>query len=73
MALSRGEFASANGPYVNAKGDEVKAAKYLEIVKVLKEANADGEVYVEGLDSHEKYRILESSLTFFANNEWKPS
>jgi hypothetical protein len=73
MALSKGEFASADGPYVRHDDTEVKEVKYLEIVKVLKEADLNGDVYVEGLDSHARFRIQESSLTFFANSEWKPS
>lgn len=73
MSLKKGDWASANGPYVRANGDEVKVLKYLETVKVLAEANADGEVYVVGQDSHEKTWILESSLTYVPNeNEWKP-
>ena len=73
MALNKGDFASANGPYIRANGDEVKVLKYLEVVKVLVPDKGNGEVYVEGLDSHEKTWILESSLTFFDNNEWKPN
>lgn len=63
MALKRLDLASADGPYIRADGSEVKGVKYLEIVQVIKPANADGEVYVVGLDSHEEFWILESSLT----------
>ena len=62
MSLQRGEYASADGPYLRANGDEVGLA-YLEVVLVLKAANASGEVYVQGLDSKVKTWILESSLT----------
>lgn len=62
MSLARGEYASADGPYVRADGSEVPLW-YLETVLVLKPANADGEVYVVGLDSHNRTWILESSLT----------
>lgn len=63
MSLNRLDLASADGPYVRADGTEVKQVKYLEIVQVLKSANADGEVYCLGLDSQEEFFILESSLT----------
>ena len=63
MSLQYGDYASADGPYVRADGTEVKDAKYLEIVAVLKPANKVGEVLVEGFDSKKQYLILESSLT----------
>lgn len=62
MALTRGQYASADGPYVRADGTEVPLW-YLETVIVLKPANENGEVYVTGLDSHNSVWILESSLT----------
>lgn len=62
MSLTRGEYASADGPYVRADGSEVDLW-YLETVIVLAPANSDGEVYVTGLDSHNSVWILESSLT----------
>lgn len=62
MSLQRGQYASADGPYVRADGSEVPLW-YLETVIVLKPANAAGEVYVTGLDSHNSVWILESSLT----------
>lgn len=62
MSLVRGNYASADGPYLRADGSEVPLW-YLETVIVLKPANADGEVYVTGLDSHRSVWILESSLT----------
>lgn len=63
MSLAKYDLASADGAYIRADGTEVKGPKYLEIVMVLKEANADGEVYVVGFDSKEEFFILESSLT----------
>lgn len=62
MSLKRGDLASADGPYIRADGTEVDL-DYLEVVMCLKPANADGEVYVVGLDSKVKTWILESSLT----------
>lgn len=62
MSLERGDYAAADGPYLRANGTEVGLA-YLEVVLVLKAANALGEVFVEGLDSRVKTWILESSLT----------
>jgi hypothetical protein len=62
MSLQFGDLASADGPYLRADGSLVDL-DYLEIVYVLKPANADGEVYVVGWDSHEMTYILESSLT----------
>ena len=63
MSLSKGTWASADGPYIRANGAEVKVLKYKEIVEILVEQQADGEVYVEGLDSKERTWILASSLT----------
>lgn len=62
MSLQRGDYASADGPYLRANGNEVGLA-YKEVVIVLKAANALGEVFVQGLDSRVKTWILESSLT----------
>lgn len=62
MPLKRGDYAAADGPYLRANGQEVGLA-YLEVVIVLKPANALGEVFVQGLDSRVKTWILESSLT----------
>jgi hypothetical protein len=64
MSLRKGDLASATGPYITGKdGTPVRVIKYLEVVKVLKERNNDGDVYVEGLDSHAKFWVKESSLT----------
>lgn len=63
MSLAKYDLASADGAYIRADGSEVKDAKYLEIVMVLKTANDVGEVYVIGFDSKAEYFILESSLT----------
>lgn len=71
MSLLKGQLASADGPYLRADGSEVSLA-YLEIVEVLFEANTDGEVYVQGLDSKNKVWILESSLTPVTNQIWRP-
>ena len=71
MSLIKGQLASADGPYVRADGTEVSLA-YLEIVEILLEANADGEVYVQGLDSKKKTWILESSLTLIQDQVWRP-
>jgi hypothetical protein len=71
MSLLKGQLASADGPYVRADGSESNLA-YLEIVEILIEANADGEVYVQGLDSKKKTWILESSLTFITGQVWRP-
>jgi hypothetical protein len=54
-------------------GTEVKVIKYLETVKVIAPANKDGDVFVEGLDSHARFWVRESSLTLIPGNvEWKP-
>lgn len=75
MSLRKGQFASANGPYImGPDGVEVKLVKYLEIVKVIKEINKDGDVYVEGLDSQARFWVRESALTAITPeqvNEWK--
>lgn len=71
MSLRKGQLAAADGPYLRADGTEVALA-YLEIVEVLLEANEDGEVYVQGLDSKNKTWILESSLTFITGQTWRP-
>jgi hypothetical protein len=64
MSLKKGDLASADGPYImGPDGKEVKLIKYLELVKVLKEINKDGDVFVEGLDSHAKFWVKESALT----------
>lgn len=73
MALKKGQLASAVGPYVRADGTETKGLVYMELVKVLIPRKDNGEVYVEGLDSHEKVWILESSLVPFPNKEWTPN
>ena len=73
MSLKRNDLASADGPYImGPDGVEVKPIKYLELVKVLKEANSDGDVYVEGLDSHARFWVRESSLTLVPDQdaEW---
>ena len=67
MKIKKGELAAAVGPYIRANGKQVDLA-YLETVQVIVEANKDGEVYVVGLDSHNKTWILESSLA-----AWKPA
>lgn len=72
MALSKGQLVSAVGPYVRADGSEVKELKYMELVKVLVPRKPNGEVYVEGVDSHAKVWVLESSLVPFPNKEWTP-
>lgn len=71
MSLIKGQLAAADGPYLRADGSEVALA-YLEIVEILQEANEDGEVYVQGLDSKNKTYILESSLTLIQNQVWRP-
>jgi hypothetical protein len=76
MGLSKGQLASANGPYImGPDGVEVKLVKYLEVVKILAEVNKNGDVYVVGLDSHAKFWVKESSLTAIVpeQTEWKPS
>jgi hypothetical protein len=70
MSLLKGQLASADGAYIKADGTDANLA-YLEIVEVLIEANADGEVYVQGLDSKKKTWILESSLTPITNQIWR--
>lgn len=72
MSLIKGQLAAADGPYLRANGTEVALA-YLEVVEILKEANADGEVYVQGLDSRNKTYILESSLTLITGQVWRPT
>jgi hypothetical protein len=74
VTLRKGDLASANGPYVSGPDNtEVKPIKYLETVKVLKEVNKDADVYVEGLDSHARFWVKETSLTLIPGNvEWKP-
>ena len=71
MSLIKGQLAAADGPYLRADGTEVALA-YLEIVEILQEANENGEVYVQGLDSKNKTYILESSLTLIQNQVWRP-
>ena len=74
--LLKGQLASANGPYImGPDGVEVKIIKYLEVVKILKEVNKDGDVYVVGLDSQAKFWVKESALTAInpEQTEWKPS
>jgi hypothetical protein len=76
MSLKKGDYASADGPYImGPDGVEVKLIKYLELVKVLVEVNKDGDVFVEGFDSHAKFWVKESSLTAIVpeQTEWKPS
>ena len=76
MGLSKGQLASADGPYImGPDGVEVKLVKYLEVVKVLKEVNKDGDVFVVGLDSQAKFWVKESSLTAIVpeQTEWKPT
>ena len=73
--LLKGQLVSANGPYVmGPDGVEVKIIKYLEVMKILKEVNKDGDVYVVGLDSQAKFWVRESSLTAIVpeQTEWKP-
>lgn len=71
MSLRKGQLAAADGPYLRADGSEVSLA-YLEVVVILLEANENGEVYVQGLDSKKKTWILESSLTFIQGQVWRP-
>ncbi len=73
MALKKSQLASAVGPYIRADGSETKGLAYMELVKVLIPVNDKKEVYVEGLDSHNKVWILESSLVSFPNKEWTPN
>ena len=63
MKLIKGQWASADGPYIRATGEEVKALVYKELVEVLVPNQGNGEVYVVGIDSQQKTWILESSLT----------
>jgi hypothetical protein len=64
MSLKKGDLASTPGPYITGpNGDPVRVIKYLEIVKVIKEINKDGDVYVEGLDSKARFWVKEASLT----------
>lgn len=64
MSLKKDDLASADGPYImGPDGVEVKLIKYLELVKVLKGINKDGDVYVEGLDSKARFWVKEASLT----------
>jgi hypothetical protein len=60
--LKVGDWCSADGPYLNTKG-EVKNLAYLEIVEVKVAANMSGEVFVQGIDSRNKNWIFASSLT----------
>lgn len=70
MSLIKGQWASADGPYIRADGTTVDL-KYKEVVEILVENQGNGEVYVEGLDSRTRTWILESSLTSIPNEIWK--
>lgn len=64
MSLKKNDLAAADGPYImGPDGVEVKVIKYLEVVKVIKEINKDGDVFVEGLDSKARFWVKESALT----------
>lgn len=70
MKLSKGTWASADGPYRRADGTTVDLS-YKEVVEILVEDQGNGEVYVQGLESKNKTWILASSLTPVDGTVWK--
>lgn len=63
MPLKAGDLAVADEAYLRVDGTEVKELKYLEIVKVIKLPNKNGDILVEGFDSKKRALIDPAHLT----------